>query len=242
MGQPGTEIDMTDNHVLLTDELEFLELACPHCRTRVDFLVDLAGTAQGCPNCAQSLVLPRRQGDPASTIPLPMEGSQVTLRRLAPGDWKALLAYWEGWEEEETCEWLNQHADDSFTADGQPFHLGMERREDSAVIGHFEFMFSDHTHLVAGFQVRANEALMTDDLFKEACSLLFVLCFGALNLHRLIIHVSAEREQLRKRLLSAGMRQEGAFRKDRFEDGEWRDTFLYAFLREDYERRVRSPG
>ena len=225
-----------------TGELEFMALTCPHCQTGVDFLVDLAGTAQGCPGCSRSMVLPRKPGEPATTIPLPMEGARVTLRRLAPGDWKALGDYWEGWEEEELSNWLNQHALDSFTAEGQPVHLGIERRDNPTVIGHFEFSFRDHTHLVAGFQVRVNEAVMTDDLFNEACSLLFVLCFGALNLHRLIIQVPAELEQLRTRLLAAGMRQEGTFRKDRFEGGAWLDTYLFAFLREDYEQRVGAPS
>ncbi|MCP5521364.1 MAG: GNAT family N-acetyltransferase [Verrucomicrobiales bacterium] len=218
-------------------ELEFMAMNCPHCGVGVDFLVDLAGTVQGCPSCTRSLVLPRKTGDPASTVPLPMEGSKVRLRRLGLADVQDLTVLWE-WEEEEVADWLNQHGNDRLAVEGETVLLAIERRDNPAIIGQFEFGFTDHTHFLAGFQVRLSKTLMTDELFREACSLLFVLCFGALNLHRLVIHVAGDGDGLSQQLLAVGMKQEAAFRQDRWVQGRWEDTQVFAFLREDYEQRV----
>lgn len=235
-----TVIEMNEPHGHQTAELEFMAMKCPHCGMGIDFLVDLAGTLQGCPSCTGPMVLPRRPGGPATTVPLPMEGSGVRLRRIGLADAKSLADYWEGWEEEEVSDWLNQHGQDSLAVDGQTVHLGIERLANPAVIGQFEFAFTDHTHFLAGFQVRLNEPLMTDALFQEACSLLFVLCFGAMNLHRLVTHVPGESSRLQQRLLAIGMKQEAAFRKDRLVNGRWEDTHVFAFLREDYRQKVAS--
>jgi RimJ/RimL family protein N-acetyltransferase len=65
-----------------------------------------------------------------------------------------------------------------------------------------------------------------------------VLCFGALNAHRLVTQFPADYPIPCDILESLGMRREGHYRKDRWENGEWQDTVLYALLREEYKQKV----
>lgn len=215
-------------------ESEYIELGCPHCGMQIDFMQELSGTAQSCPNCTGALVTPRKSGQPSIKIPLPIESGSVRLRRLRVDDWSALLSYWPPADEESICQWLNEQAQLSITAEGTTTYLGIETKQPLGLVGNFDMTFTDISNTQAMINVHPNPALMSDAIFRESCRLLFDFCFKHLNIHRLITSTKSINTELIERLSSVGLRQEATFIKDHFENGEWHDTAQFATLQEEH--------
>src|SRR5262245_39964370 len=94
-----------------------IDCKCPHCGKDASFPDDAAGSVEKCPNCLEDLVVPRKAGEVAGRIPLPITTPRLVLRRLAENDWKDLLEFlsdeqlWPFEEqgpagEKEILEWL----------------------------------------------------------------------------------------------------------------------------------------
>ncbi|MGA2266947.1 MAG: GNAT family protein [Bryobacteraceae bacterium] len=71
---------------------------------------------------------------------------------------------------------------------------------------------------------------------------LVALGFGELQLHRVWATSLPENPASGRVLERTGMRQEGFLRKHLKIHGEWKDCFLYAILREEWESQQRSPA
>ncbi|MFN8657042.1 MAG: GNAT family N-acetyltransferase [Candidatus Obscuribacterales bacterium] len=76
---------------------------------------------------------------------------------------------------------------------------------------------------------------------SEAAQALIDFGFDKLKLHRAWATCDAENVGSARVLRKCGMRQEGHFIKDKNIKGHWRDTLLFAMLREEWDARRKSP-
>ncbi|HWE48694.1 MAG TPA: GNAT family N-acetyltransferase [Bryobacteraceae bacterium] len=116
-------------------------------------------------------------------------------------------------------------------------HLAIESREHRMAIGWAGFVSIDADRQTGIFGYLLNRDFWGKGLASEAAAGLVRWGFTELNLHRVVAEVSAENVPSTKILEKLGMRREAHFRKNIMKDGEWRDTFLYALLREEWQLR-----
>lgn len=74
----------------------------------------------------------------------------------------------------------------------------------------------------------------------EACGALLKMGFTDLKLHRIHATCDAENAGSAAVLKKSGMRQEAHFLQDKLVKGRWRDTLLFAILRDEWERRQKT--
>jgi [ribosomal protein S5]-alanine N-acetyltransferase len=218
----------------------------------MDFVADLAGTVHGCPNCRRSLIVPREDNQPAEMLPGRFETPGLVLRRLEADDWSKLVPYlsdqdslphdYHAMDDHEVQQWIEEDSARRLTDSGQTIHLGIEIKNEQAFLGHFDLRFEDMHHVAASFQLILNRQVFRHPLGVEALTGLLVFAFRRLNLHRITTSVLAENLEIQRCFQAAGMRQEGVFRKDQRVNAEWKDSVLYAMLREDYDSRLAGRG
>jgi len=229
---------------MITEE-SFLDFQCPYCGEPVSFPADHAGTAQACPTCNESVIVPGASGEPGAKIPLPAETTRLRLRRFAPGDWKDLLELmghealfqyteWGALDEDAVLAWLERDRHVRFTTPGQPVYLAMEAKEGGRVIGFIALHFIDHDRRQVQPEIFLAPAWQKKGLALEASEALLGFCFDGLKLHRASVSCDSRNAPARKLCEGLGLRQEGEFLKNRWLRGEWVDTIYFAALLEEW--------
>ncbi len=228
---------------------EFIDCKCPYCEGDLAFPADSAGTAQACPACLESVVVPRTAGAPAAKLPIPITTPRLVVRRLHPDDWKDLLEimanetlhrYTETpmLTEEEIIRWLEEDRGVRLTQGGQGLYLGLELSSEPKLMGYVSFGYTDATRQQAGFHLLVNERYHRRGYALETVAALLQFAFADIGLHR--VAASCDRENLAARglLEKAGMRCEGEFLQDRHARGAWSDTRHYAILEREWAERA----
>jgi RimJ/RimL family protein N-acetyltransferase len=230
-------------------EPTFIDFRCPYCEADLSFIDALAGTAQGCPQCSEMVVVPRESTEVGGTLPLPINTQRLIMRRFQPGDWKDLLALMSSEEvlryvdsplmdEAAVLHWLDTDRMARLMQPGQTTGLGVELRGQDKLIGYVSITCRDEAHRQTGFGVVMHPDFRGHG--SEAVGGLLSFGFRGIGLHRLNAASDRRDEAYRRMLEEAGLRCEGEFLKDRFVDGQWVDTVWYALLREEYEKSPRA--
>ncbi len=226
----------------------YIDFKCPHCGTPASFVETVVGTAQECPHCSESVLVPRASCEVGAKLPIPMSTPRLTLRRLHPGDWKDLLElmageslfrYLEGspLEEPDILRWLERDQHVKLTQAGEWLHLALERLDGHKLIGYASMYFMDEAHRQAAFSLVVSEGSQRQGFGTEAARALLVFGFTGLGLHRMTAHCDNRNLAGCRLLEKAGLRREGEFREDRFVKGEWVSTAWYALLAAEFEAR-----
>lgn len=71
----------------------------------------------------------------------------------------------------------------------------------------------------------------------EACRGLIDYLFGKIEVRRIVALCVAENEASWRLMKKVGMKQEGTFREYSYLSGAWRDEFVYALLRREWQER-----
>jgi [ribosomal protein S5]-alanine N-acetyltransferase len=219
-------------------EPNFVDFKCPFCGEPNSFLDSLAGTAQACPHCRDSVLVPRESCEVGSPLPLPITAARLVLRRLQPSDWRDLmeLSAEEGIprEEEEILRWLEADQNVRLTQTGQWLHLGLEQRSAGKLVGYLSVSFKDETHRQMAVTVSAKREALAQGDGTDALRALFDWGFGSLGLVRIAADCDSLDATTRQMFETASMRREGEFLKDRFIGTEWVTTVFYAILAEEH--------
>ncbi len=237
---------------MLTEE-SFVDFHCPYCGEPVSFPLDHGGTAQACPTCNESVIVPERSGDPGGKIPLPTETGRLILRRFAAGDWKDLLQilgheelfqYVEGGplDEDAVLNWLQRDQHVRFTTPGQPIHVGIELKEGNRLIGFGTLHFVEPERRQVQFDLLVSPEFQKQGIGLEAAEATLGLCFDGLKMHRVSVSFNGRNEAARKLAEKLGLRREGAFLKNRLMRGMWTDTVFYAALAEEWSEASKNAS
>jgi [ribosomal protein S5]-alanine N-acetyltransferase len=112
--------------------------------------------------------------------------------------------------------------------------LAIEPKSERRLIGSIELRISDEANRTADFGYVLNRNYWGRGYMTEAAHAILDVAFRQLNLHRVWATCNAKNRPSYRVLEKLGMRREGLFLKHAMEKGEWRDTYLYAILAEEW--------
>jgi RimJ/RimL family protein N-acetyltransferase len=228
---------------MITEE-NFLDFKCPYCGEPVSFPEDAVGTAQDCPTCMESLIVPKAGSEMAEKPPIPIITSRLVLRRFAMSDWEQLmklladedfLQYTDGLavnEEEQVQHWLESDGAVKLTTPNQMFRLAIELQAGNQLIGHCGLWFPKPSQ--AMFNINMHRDYQRKGFGLEAVKALLGFCFWGIKLHRVSASCDSRNTAASRLFERVGMRREGEFVKNEpLPEGGWSNSVWYAILEEE---------
>ena len=236
---------------MITEE-NFLDFKCPYCGEPVSFPENAIGSAQECPNCMESLIVPEAGGETGETIPIPITTPRLILRRFAMSDWKEFMAllsdddflqYTDGLasnDEEQVLRWLESDATIKLTTPNQMFRLAIELQDGNKLIGHLGLWFPKPSQAI--LNINLHRDYQRKGFGAEAVKALLGFCFWGIKLHRVSASCNSRNTAACRLFEGVGMRREAEFVKDQpSAEGGWVNTVWYAILDEECQEDTGSP-
>lgn len=112
--------------------------------------------------------------------------------------------------------------------------LAIELRSERRMIGSIGLRRKDGSNHTADFGYVLNRQYWGHGYMTESARAILNVAFKQLNLHRVWATCHAENRASYRVMEKLGMRREALFVKNAWEKGEWRDTYLYAILAEEW--------
>jgi RimJ/RimL family protein N-acetyltransferase len=230
---------------IMETEENFIDCKCPYCGDTVSFREDSAGGVEECSSCMENLVVPDDGNEIAGRIPLPVTTPGLILRRLAPTDWEDFTEFLSDEElfqyvqdgpvgEKEIMEWLKADGRVKLTTPETTFCLAIELRSIGKVIGNIYLHSTDAFRSQTNVRIYASRKFQRQGIATEALKAILGFCFDGIRLHRVSAWCDSRNIAACRLAEKAGMRREGELIKERFVNGEWINTVLYALLNEEY--------
>ncbi|NUN99333.1 MAG: GNAT family N-acetyltransferase [Saprospiraceae bacterium] len=135
---------------------------------------------------------------------------------------------------EQARDYINEQKKHSFGPAGQWIQLGIAENASDKIIGDIGMRPLDYDPRMVeiGFTVAA--PFRGKGYAKEALAGLFSWLFGEKRIHRVMAITDTENHATICLLEGLGMRQEGKTLKSFWNNGAWRDEYLYALLSEEW--------
>jgi [ribosomal protein S5]-alanine N-acetyltransferase len=112
--------------------------------------------------------------------------------------------------------------------------LAIELTAERRLIGSIALRIKDERNSTADIGYVLNRAYWGRGYMVEAARAVLKAAFRELGLHRVWATCDPRNRASYRVMEKLGMRREAHFRKDVMEKGEWRDSYLYAILREEW--------
>jgi [ribosomal protein S5]-alanine N-acetyltransferase len=112
--------------------------------------------------------------------------------------------------------------------------LAMELRSERRMIGAIELRMRDEANRTADIGYVLTRKDWGRGYMTEAVRAILDVAFRRLELHRVWATCDPRNHASYRVMEKVGMRREAHFRKDVMEKGEWRDSYLYAILAEEW--------
>jgi ribosomal-protein-alanine N-acetyltransferase len=232
----------------MMSEENYIAFACPKCGNSVEYLEDYAGTAQPCPYCGEDIVVAIAGGTEGHSLPLPLSTPRLILRRLASADLPDILEILTDPEvyryeergpldEAEGKQWLETAVKQKLSDSEGNLSLGIAQQNSDKLIGILGFRYSDRDRRQADFGIQVNRSYQNKGFGSEAAVAFLIFCLRDIGLHRVTAGCDCSNIASVRLLTKVGMRKEAEYRKDRFVDGEWVNSYRFAMLEEDIPHR-----
>jgi ribosomal-protein-alanine N-acetyltransferase len=177
-----------------------------------------------------------------------LESERLILREFKATDWKAVHEYasdpavvkfmeWGPNSVEDTQAFVDMSVEKQREKPRRSFEFAVTLKADRTLIGAAGMRLTPGTAQVADIGYCYNQKYWRQGFSSEACARLIRLGFVDLNLHRIWATCDAENVGSAAVLSKCGMRQEGHFRQERLLKGRWRDTLLFAILRDEWQEK-----
>ena len=175
----------------------------------------------------------------------PLETERLLLREMRADDETAVHEYasdpevvrlmiWGPNTREATSEFLTRALDAQEKWPRAAVGLAIELQSERRMIGSIELRISDEAKRTADFGYVLNRKYWGHGYMTEGARAVLNVAFNALKLHRVWATCHAQNRASYRVMEKLGMRREGLFLKNAMEKGEWRDTYLYAVLAEEW--------
>lgn len=175
----------------------------------------------------------------------PIETERLLLREYTPDDETAihefasdpLVPRYDSWgpnTAEETHGHVLRHMQEQQMWPRDDVTLAAHLRAERKVVGSVRLWTVDAQNRCAEIGYTFNRRYWNSGLATEAAWALLAVAFRVLNVHRVVATCDTRNTGSRRVMEKIGMRREGHFVRDKFQKGEWRDSFLYAILDEDW--------
>jgi [ribosomal protein S5]-alanine N-acetyltransferase len=113
-------------------------------------------------------------------------------------------------------------------------YLAIELRRARKVIGNIRLRITSAQNQSAEFGYAFNRSYWNNGYATEAAAAVLANAFAALKLNRVSATCDARNIRSWRVMEKLGMRREGHFLQDRWQRGEWRDSYLYAILAREW--------
>ncbi len=176
---------------------------------------------------------------------LPLRTERLRLRDFVPSDLDAVHAYGSDAEVARFMEWGPNSLDDTrafldralASQAAWPrldYGLAIEHLSDGKVIGSMGLYLRDAANRTVEIGYCLHRHHWRQGLVHEAAHALIDMGFRRLGLHRAYATCDVRNAGSFGVMEKLGMRREGRLRRDRLIKGDWRDTYVYAVLAEDW--------
>jgi RimJ/RimL family protein N-acetyltransferase len=145
----------------------------------------------------------------------------VRYMRWGPNDLETTLSVTRGWLEEQQ-QWPRTSV-----------QLAIEVAEEKKLAGAIHLWVADARNATGSFGFVLNRAFWGRGYATEAARAVVNCAFARLDLHRVYATCDTRNAASVRVLEKLGMRREVVYRKDVMQKGEWRDSYLYAVLRDE---------
>jgi RimJ/RimL family protein N-acetyltransferase len=182
---------------------------------------------------------------------LPLESARLVLRRFAPDDVPALVAYrsdpevaryqsWESCSLQEAAAFVEK-ARDPLTP-GKWFQIAFALGDSGALIGDcgLKLHESEPRHATVG--ITLSPEYQHCGLASEGLSCLFDDLFTRTDVRLIVGDADPDNVPSWRLLERLGMRRERHLRANLWFKGRWADSYVYAILREDWLSRPRTTS
>jgi len=115
--------------------------------------------------------------------------------------------------------------------------LAIELKSEHRLIGAIRLSVKDERNRTADFGYTLNRRYWNRGYGTEASRALLDTCFRKLGIHRMFATCDTRNIASYRVMEKLGMRREGTFEKDVIQKGEWRDSYLYAILADEWIAR-----
>jgi RimJ/RimL family protein N-acetyltransferase len=174
-------------------------------------------------------------------FPIRIETDRLIVRELSDSDWVLVQEYasdnevvkYENWgpnSEAQTKEFLSFAIRASQESPRHVFEFGVTLKSNDALIGACGIRVKDTANKAADMGYTLRKDQWGKGLGTEVAQALIHFGFTQLKLHRIWATCHVDNKASARVLEKAGMQREGLLRKNIFQRGEWRDSYLYAVL------------
>jgi [ribosomal protein S5]-alanine N-acetyltransferase len=175
----------------------------------------------------------------------PIETERLRLRELREADADDIHEYasdpevvrlmiWGPNTREATREFLNRALEAQMQWPRADVGLAIELKSERRTIGSIELRTEAGANHTADFGYVLNRKYWGHGYMTECARAILNVAFNHLNLHRVWATCHAQNHASYRVMEKLGMRREALFVKNAMEKGEWRDTYLYAILAEEW--------
>lgn len=195
-----------------------------------------------------SSVIILRTGLPAGRrgIAVIIETERLILRDFQKSDWKEVheysadpeVSYFMEWgpnTKEETLNFVDSAMGGARQKPRRLYELAVILKGEAKLIGACGLRLFVNDAEQADIGYCYNKNYWRKGYGTEACRALVDFAFGKLDLHRVIATCDADNIGSACVLAKSGMRKEAHFRSDKKVKGRWRDTFLFAILKDEWK-------
>ena len=176
----------------------------------------------------------------------PLATERLLLRDFLPEDEAAIYEYASDPAVVRFADWgpsdiatvranLHRRLGDQKTWPRESIEAAVELRSDNYLIGVLRITMVDRANGTADFGYTFNRRYWNNGYATEAIRALLHLAFSSLNLHRVWATCDVRNYGSYRVMEKLGMRREALFKKDVLQKGEWRDSYLYAVLAEEWD-------
>jgi [ribosomal protein S5]-alanine N-acetyltransferase len=178
----------------------------------------------------------------------PIETERLLLREIRADDENAIHEYasdpevvrlmiWGPNTREATQEFLARALQAQTKWPRNDVGLAIELKTERRMIGSIELRVQGGKNLTADFGYVLGRKYWGHGYMTEGASAILNVAFKTLNLHRVWATCHAQNHASYRVMEKLGMRREALYLKNALEKGEWRDTYLYAIIAEEWRAR-----
>jgi ribosomal-protein-alanine N-acetyltransferase len=183
----------------------------------------------------------------------PIETARLLLREFRADDFDDIHAYasdlevvrlmiWGPNTPEMTQTFLSGMLKAQETWPRSAVELVLELKGDRRVIGAIGLRLKDERNRTADIGYVLNRSNWGCGYTTEAARAILDAAFRQLKFHRIWAMCDTRNHASYRVMEKLGMRREAHFHRDALEKGEWRDTYLYAILAEEWLARPGNPA
>ena len=180
--------------------------------------------------------------------PIRIETKRLVLRDFVPGDWVRVHEYgsdklvvrhlpWGPETPAQIRQFIKFVRSFARRQDRRQFELAVVLKSENRLIGGCGIRLRNPEQREGDIGYVFNRRYWGEGYATEAAKAIIQFGFSKLKMHRIWATCDPPNKASARVLEKAGMKREGLLRKNVFQKGAWRDSYLYAVLESDSQKR-----